>query len=183
MWEAFKVFLKCSCRRSYACPGSQRLPFFFCFKDSTWAPYEQTKTVSRTFLFSWRYSRKMCVHVVNHSLTWCQHSQRLCWHSVSVVIDYTPTQCHRSQWLRRHRVSTVVDSILFTIQTYSIWVPDKQTKYFRSYGNTKSSYSYAKRSYGFAKLKTPVPVRTLKISNLGHGEHLDGWPYKMLWML
>ena len=30
--------------------------FFICLKDSTWAPYEQAKTVSRTFSFSRRYS-------------------------------------------------------------------------------------------------------------------------------
>ena len=29
---------------------------FFCLKDSTWTPYEQAKTVSRIFSFSWRYS-------------------------------------------------------------------------------------------------------------------------------
>ena len=29
--------------------------FLFCLKDSTWAPYEKAKTVSRNFSFSWRY--------------------------------------------------------------------------------------------------------------------------------
>ena len=41
---------------------------FFCLKDSTWAPYEQTKKVSRTFSFSRRYLRKKCVRVVNNNM-------------------------------------------------------------------------------------------------------------------
>ena len=51
---------------------------FFCLKDSTWATYEQAETVSQTFLFSRRYSRKTCVPVVvNDAGT-----------GVSVVVDY-----------------------------------------------------------------------------------------------
>ena len=45
--------------------------FFFCLKDSTWAPYEQTKKVSRTFSFSRRYLRKKCVRVVNNNMYIC----------------------------------------------------------------------------------------------------------------
>ena len=37
---------------------------FSCLKYSSWAPYEQAKTVSRTFSFLRRYSRKSCVCVV-----------------------------------------------------------------------------------------------------------------------
>ena len=32
------------------------LVIFICWKDSSRDPYDQAKTVSRTFLFSWRYS-------------------------------------------------------------------------------------------------------------------------------
>ena len=35
---------------------SQVFWYFFCLKGSNWAPYEQTKTVSRTFSFLQRYS-------------------------------------------------------------------------------------------------------------------------------
>ena len=38
---------------------------FFLLKDSTWAPYEQAKIVSWTFSFLRRYSRKICVRLVN----------------------------------------------------------------------------------------------------------------------
>ena len=44
---------------------------FFCLKDSTWAPYEHTKKVSRTFSFSRRYLRKKCVRVVNNNMYIC----------------------------------------------------------------------------------------------------------------
>ena len=27
-------------------------------------------------------------------------------------------------------------------------------------------------------METPVPIRSLKLSNLGHDQHLDGWPFK-----
>ena len=39
-------------------------PLLFCSKDSTWAPYEPAKTVSRTFSFSRRFSI-FDVHIVN----------------------------------------------------------------------------------------------------------------------
>ena len=73
-------------------------PFFFCLKDSTWAPYEQAKTVSRTFSFSRRYSRKTCVRVVNKYAD-----------TVSAYSTTTPTSCQRSQRLRGHLVSVVSD--------------------------------------------------------------------------
>ena len=41
-------FLKAQCHEIFKT--------FFCLKDSTWAPYEQAKTVSQTFQFSQRYS-------------------------------------------------------------------------------------------------------------------------------
>ena len=49
-----------------------------CSKDLTWAQYENTKTVLRTFSFSWRYLQK--------------RSQSLCWHGVNVVNDYADTR-------------------------------------------------------------------------------------------
>ena len=39
---------------------------------------------------------------------------------------------------------------------------------------TKCSYGYTKCSYGHTKLETPVPVRTLKLGDLGHGQGLEG---------
>ena len=50
---------------------------FFKSKNSSCAPYEQAKSVLRKFSFSRRYARKVCC--------W------LCWHGVSVVIDYVDT--------------------------------------------------------------------------------------------
>ena len=38
---------------------------------------------------------------------------------------------------------------------------------------TKCSYGYTKCSYGHTKLETPVPVRTLKLGDLGHGQGLE----------
>ena len=67
-------------------------PIFFCLKDSTWVPYEQAKTVSRTFSFLQRYSRKPCVSIVNNYADTRQHSKRLRGHRVSVVNDYADTQ-------------------------------------------------------------------------------------------
>ena len=29
-------------------------------------------------------------------------------------------------------------------------------------------------------METLVPVRTLKLDNLGHSLHLDGWPFRVL---
>ena len=62
---------------------------FFCLKDSTWAPYEQAKTVSWTISFSQRYSRKTGVCVVNdyadtvsvYSTTTWTSCRWLCWHT------------------------------------------------------------------------------------------------------
>ena len=75
---------------------------FFGLKDSTWAPYEQAKTFSRTFSISRRYSQKTCGHEVDDyadtvsaqsttNPTRCQCSQQLCRHRVSIVNDYADT--------------------------------------------------------------------------------------------
>ena len=37
---------------------------FFCLKDSTWSAYEQTKTVSRNFSFSWIYTNNRKVRKI-----------------------------------------------------------------------------------------------------------------------
>ena len=52
-----KHFLKGQCHEIF--------DHFFCLNDLTCAPYKQAKTVSGTFSFSRRYSRKTCVSVVN----------------------------------------------------------------------------------------------------------------------
>ena len=71
---------------------------FFGLKDSTWAPYEQAKTFSRTFSISRRYSQKTCGHEVDDYAD-----------TVSVQSTTNPTRCQCSQQLRRHRVSIVND--------------------------------------------------------------------------
>ena len=55
---------------------------FFGLKDSTWAPYEQAKTVSQNFLFSRRYSIAKFVNCVS-ALTTLTH--------VRVVVDCADT--------------------------------------------------------------------------------------------
>ena len=40
---------------------------FFCLKDYTWVPYEQAKTVSRTFSLSQRY---LIAHFENRVSAW-----------------------------------------------------------------------------------------------------------------
>ena len=68
--QSYLMFLKGQCQE-----------IFFticCSKDLTWAQYENTKTVLRTFSFSWRYLQK--------------RSQSLCWHGVNVVNDYADTR-------------------------------------------------------------------------------------------
>ena len=97
---------------------------FFCLKYLIWAPYEQSKIVSQSLLFSGRNSLKTCVCVVRTTLThrklfyfWkskkvtkffskCSHW--LQGHGVSDVVDYA-YMCQRSQRLRRHRVGIVND--------------------------------------------------------------------------
>ena len=51
---------------------------FFCFKDSTWAPYKHANTVSRTFSFSRiQYIRENRVSASTTTRTSCQRSQQL----------------------------------------------------------------------------------------------------------
>ena len=71
---------------------------FFGLKDSTWAPYEQAKTFSRTFSISRRNSQKTCGHEVDDYAD-----------TVSAQSTTNPTRCQCSQQLRRHRVSIVND--------------------------------------------------------------------------
>ena len=85
---------------------------FFCLKDSTWAPYEQTKTVSRTFSYSSKFNskvKKLHDHVVTSTAIRCPLSQRLRRHCVHVVSDYFST-CLRSTPTRNRVVNTYVDT-------------------------------------------------------------------------
>ena len=88
----------------------------FLSKNSSWAPYEhwRGKNGSAKFLFSPRYSQKMCISVVNNyadtvsaysmtSRTLCQRSPRLQGHCVSIVNNYVDT-CQHCQRLCGHRV-------------------------------------------------------------------------------
>ena len=87
---------------------------FFSLKDSTWAPYEQAKTVLRTFLFLQRYSQKNVY----------PRSQRIRWHTWNYftlekiknkkvmkkkIEFFLKIGCLQSRWLWRHRVLVVVD--------------------------------------------------------------------------
>ena len=67
-------------------------------------------------------------------------------------------------------------SLKYRISFLSSWVeqePELPSKFrFRLQLHLKQG-SYILRLY--AKLETPVPLRTLKLSNLGHGQHLDGY--------
>ena len=65
---------------------------FFVNQNTTRAPYEQAKTVSRNFSFSRRYSRKTRVPIVvdyvdTMSAPRCWRGRWLCWHRVCVVLD------------------------------------------------------------------------------------------------
>ena len=65
--------------------------YFFCLKDSTLAPNEQAKTVSRTF----------CVFAkinLTFSKPACQRSHWLCGHVIKYLLT-TRTRCQRSQRL------------------------------------------------------------------------------------
>ena len=96
--------------------------FFFCLKDSTWAPYEQTKKVSRTFSFSRRYLRKKCVRVVNNNMYICTTTlthgklfffgkgKKLTKSNNKCNLIFSKIACPHSRWLHGHHVGAVVDS-------------------------------------------------------------------------
>ena len=96
----------------------------FCLKDSTWAPYEQTKTVSRTFSYSSKFNskvKKLHDHVVTSTAIRCPLSQRLRRHCVHVVSDYFST-CLRSTPTRVRVVNTYVDTQFSKFNIKFLWV-------------------------------------------------------------
>ena len=77
---------------------------FFCFKDSTWASYEQANPVLWNFAFSPRYSQKLWKNVCPHCRWLRSHCVSVDVDVVSVVKNYADT-CQRSQQLRWHMVN------------------------------------------------------------------------------
>ena len=75
-------------------------------KNSTWATYDQAKTVSWHFSYLLRYS------IRKKQESGCLRSHCLRWLGVGIVIDYsTLTRCSRSLWFCGHRVGVVVDNV------------------------------------------------------------------------
>ena len=93
-------------------------------KNSTWAPYEEAKTVSRNFSFSQRYSQKKCVHEVNDyadKLFYFWKSKK----SKKVTksnLKFSKIVCPRCRWLCGHGVPVDVDYMDMdkTTQTLSV---------------------------------------------------------------